>query len=83
MFLHKSEMLLSSKELCNIKPFPKQHTLDSSKLKDFADDYFNFNENGIKYSERVENTVGNREIARNEQILLFPQCFQKTCSADT
>ena len=25
-----------------------------------------------------ENTVGKREIARNEQFLLFPQCFQPT-----
>ena len=31
----------------------------------------------------VENTVGKGEIARYEQFLLFPQCFQKTCSADT
>ena len=23
------------------------------------------------------------EIAQNEQFLLFPQCFQQTCSADT
>ena len=27
----------------------------------------------------VENTVGNGEIARYEQFLLFPQCFQKAC----
>ena len=31
----------------------------------------------------VENTVGKGEIARYEQFLLFPQCFQKTCTADT
>ena len=31
----------------------------------------------------VENTVGKGEIARYEQFLLFPQCFQKTCSGDT
>ena len=30
-----------------------------------------------------ENTVGKREIARYEQFLLFPQCFVKTCTADT
>ena len=36
-------------------------------------------ENGIKLSKRVENTVGKREIARHEQFLLFPQCFQKAC----
>ena len=30
-----------------------------------------------------KNTVGKGEIARYEQFLLFPQCFQKTCIADT
>ena len=33
--------------------------------------------------KRAENTVGKREIARYEQFLLFPQCFEKTCKADT
>ena len=64
-------------------PFPKQQILDSSKLKEFADDYSMFDENGRKFSKRVENTVGNGEIARYEQFLLFPQCFQKTCTVDT
>ena len=27
--------------------------------------------------------MGKGEIARYEQFLLFPQCFQKTCAADT
>ena len=31
----------------------------------------------------VENTVGKGEIARYEQFLLFLQCFQKICIADT
>ena len=53
--------------------------LDSSKLKEFADDNFKFDENGRKLSKRVENTVGKGEIARYEQFLLFPQCFQKAC----
>ena len=34
-------------------------------------------------SKWVENTVGKGEIAHYEQFLLFPQCFQKTCAADT
>ena len=29
------------------------------------------------YPKHVENTVGKGEIARYEQFLLFPQCFQK------
>ena len=32
-----------------------------------------------KVTKRVENTVGKGEIARYEQFLLFPQCFQKAC----
>ena len=67
----------------SLEPFPKQQTSDSSKLKQFADDNFKFDENGRKFSESAENTVGNGEIARYEQFLLFPQCFQKTLSADT
>ena len=42
-----------------------------------------FDENGTKFSKWVENTVGKGEIARYEQFLLFPQCFQKTFPADT
>ena len=34
------------------------------------------------YPNRVENTVGKGEIARYKQFLLFPQCFQKTCTVD-
>ena len=66
-----------------IYTFPKRQNLDSSKLKEVADDNFKFDENGNKFSKWVENAVGKGEIARNEQFLLFPQCFQKTCNADT
>ena len=58
---------------------PKRQILDSSNLKEFADDNFKFDENGRKLSKRVENTMGKGEIARYEQFLLFPQCFQKAC----
>ena len=61
--------------------FPKRRVLDTSKLKEFADDNFKFDENGRKLFKRVENTVEKGEIARYEQFLLFPQCFQKNfCS---
>ena len=53
--------------------------LDSSKLKEFADDNFKFDENGRKLPKQVKNTVGKGEIARYEQYLLFPQYFQKAC----
>ena len=39
-------------------------------------------ENGSRFSKRVENTLGKGEIARYEQFLLFPLCFPKTCTAD-
>ena len=55
----------------------RRQILDSSKLKDFADDNFKFDENGRKLSKWVENIVGKGEIAHYEQFLLFPQCFQK------
>ena len=58
-----------------IQPFPKRKILDSSKLKEYADDNLNFDENGKKFSKRVENTVGKGKIARYEQFLLFPPCF--------
>ena len=52
-------------------------------MKEFAEDNFEFNENGIKFCKKMENIVEKVEIARYEQFLLFPQCFQKTCTADT
>ena len=51
--------------------------------KKFANDNLKFDENGRKLSKPVENTVGKGEIARNEQFLLFPQCFQKACLPGT
>ena len=48
-------------------------------MKELADDNFKFDENGRKLSKQVENTVGIAEIARSEQFLLFPQCFQMAC----
>ena len=52
-------------------------------LKELADDNFKFDKKGRELYEWVENTVGKGEIARYEQFLLFLQCFQKTCAADT
>ena len=57
----------------------RQQILDSSKLREFADDNFKFDENGRKLSKRVENTVGKGEIAHYEQFLHFPRCFEKAC----
>ena len=59
------------------EPITRRQILDSSKLKEFADNNFKFNENGSKLSKWVENIVGKGKIARYEQFLLFPQCFKK------
>ena len=48
-----------------------------------ADDNFKLDENRRKLTKWVENTVGKGKIAHYEQFLLFPQCFQKTCTVDT
>ena len=37
---------------------------------------------GIQFTDRVNNIVGKDEIARHEQFLLFPQCFQKQSVVD-
>ena len=58
--------------------FPKLQILDSSKLKELADDnFFKFDENGRKFSKQVENAVGKGDIDHYEQYLLFPTVFSK------
>ena len=66
-----------------INPFPNNKFYTLKKLKGFAENNFKLDEIGRKYSKWVENTVGKGEIAHYKQFLLFPQCFQKTCTADT
>ena len=63
-------------------PLPDNKFLESSKLKEFADDNFKFDENGRKLSKQIENTPGKGEIARYKQFLLFPQCFHKAGSPE-
>ena len=46
------------------QPITRQQILDSSKLIEFADNNFRFDENERKLSKRIENTVGKGEIAR-------------------
>ena len=70
MQINNIEHLLTHYQTTNVRLF---------HLKELADDNFKFEENGRKLSKRVENTVGKGEIARYEQFLLFPQCFQKAC----
>ena len=68
--------------MCNVILTLSQ-ILDSSKLKEIADNNFEFDKNGRKFLKPVENNVGKGKIARYEQFLLFPQCSQETCTADT
>ena len=60
-------LVKSSSPIQCIKPFPKQQILDSSKLKEIAD-------NDLK----LTNIVGNGDIAHYEQFILFPKSFQQT-----
>ena len=52
-------------------PSPKRQILDSSELRDFADDNFKLDENGGEFFKGVENTEGKGEIACYKQFLLF------------
>ena len=70
---------LTNKRLFNRFPNDK---LDSSKQKEFANHSFKLDENGRKFSKWVK-TVEKGEIARYEQFLLFPLCFQKAYTANT
>ena len=47
-----------------LQPITRRQILDSSKLKEYADDNLKFDENERKLSKQVENTVGKGEIAR-------------------
>ena len=60
--------LVMSKNFFLVKslPFPKLHVLDSSKLEEFTDNNFVFDENSRKLSKQVENAVGKGEIAHNK-----------------
>ena len=61
-----------------LNPFPNGK-FKTSKLREFADDNFKFDENGRKFLKQVENTVEKGEISPYEQFLISPQWFQKTC----
>ena len=69
------------KEKVNLFPNGKFWTLPN--LFELADNNLKFGDSDRMFSKQVENTVGKGEIGRYEQFLLFPQCFQKTCTADT
>ena len=62
--------------------FPKLHISDSERA--CRQQFLDMMKVAEKFSEQVENVnlCGKGEIAPYKQFLLFPQCFQKTCTAD-
>ena len=63
----------------DVNPLLDDKFLDSSKMNEFAGNNFKLDVTGRRLSKRVENASGKGEIARYQQFLLFPQCFQKAC----
>ena len=59
------------------KPFPKRLILDSSKLKEFADDNFKFNENDRKSIQMGRKHCGKRRNCSLRAISPFPTMFSK------
>ena len=51
--------------------FPNYKNLDSSKLKEFQDGNFKFEENARNFFNRVENAVRKGEIAGHVQLLVM------------
>ena len=72
-----SPSLGSKKQDCLLNPFPDDKLWTLPKLKEVADDDFKFEKNGVKFSKRVENTMGKGAIAHYEKYLLFPRFSKK------
>ena len=64
-------------ELNPFQPFPKRQILDPSKLKEFADDNFNFNENGRKFIKVGRKHCGKRRNCSLRAISPFTTVFSK------
>ena len=79
IFFFSQEICFKKKNLYYypLKSITRRQILDSSKLKEFADDTFKFDENGRKLFKQVENTVEKGEIARLRAISPFPTVFSK------
>ena len=67
----------------SINPLPHMAILGSTNSAEKKDMMSKFGQMGIQLSNWVENIVGKGEIARYEQFLLFPQCFQKLSVVDS
>ena len=75
--------VLEFKLLRTFNPFQNDKFYTLRNGKSLQTTISNLMKNERKLTKWVENAVGKGEIARYEQFLLFPQCFQKTCTADT
>ena len=64
----------------SFNPLPEDNFLDSSKLREFADDNFKFDEYGRKLSKREENTVGKGKIARTSNFSFSHSVFKRLAS---
>ena len=53
------------------------------KLNKLADNNFKFDEMAERSLNSCRNHCGKTRNRNNEQFLLFPECFQKTCTAGT
>ena len=75
-------------KLCGMKahvirnplPITRRQILDSSKLKEFADDDFKFDENGSNLSKWVENIVGTGELLVTSNFSFSHSVFKRLVS---
>ena len=59
------------------KPFPKQHILDTPRLKEFADDNFIFHENSREFSKRIENTLEKQKLIVTSNFFFSHSVFKR------
>ena len=60
-----------------INYFPKDKILDSSKLKEFADDNFKFDKNGREFSEREKTQWDKEKLLVMSNISLCHRVFRR------
>ena len=63
-----------------VNSLPYDKILESTKLKEFADDRFNRIQMMISVFDSVESIVGNRENPALKQFLHVLQCFKSSLS---
>ena len=75
MFCNLSQT--SSIILGTFNSLPNDKFLDLSKLKEFAEDNFQFDKNGKKFSKRVENTVKKEKLLVTSNFYCFHSGFKR------